>query len=414
VAKTLMLAATAAVAPPPRDRQPVRSSGRSTAVLERGEVDQGLDATLTALMQETIAVCEEVEQRRAAVDNTRESRADFKWTMVLWQRYEEAKRHLDDLQDKVAQQIGTLEAGGAQIAEVRAAHRPVEPGDSGQRPAADHSLLAEQAGSGHLWEPAENILETSQGNSTVGGRALEDVAPKAAVADGSEETPIARSAQRQADVELVAFLRAQDFAGVPFERFLDRLARYGLSVVGSWVGSGDIFVHCLERDVKGLSFGMPRSWSAEDLDEIVQDTVAQALVKFETDALRGGHWDPDGGASLASYFIGACIYVFADVYRRRIARWQRDLTVLQALTEGPPPDAPDPAETTVERDLVQRILKASPGSKLERVLHLSFEGYTHEEIATELGDGTTPRAIEGMLYRHRKQFLRQERNNDGQ
>jgi hypothetical protein len=51
---------------------------------------------------------------------------------------------------------------------------------------------------------------------------------------------------------------------------------------------------------------------------------------------------------------------------------------------------------------------------LKRVIYLSYEGYTHDQIAAELDDGTAPRAIEGMLYRYRKQFLREEENRDDQ
>jgi len=123
----------------------------------------------------------------------------------------------------------------------------------------------------------------------------------------------------------------------------------------------------------------------------------------------------DGGASLATYFIGTCIYAFADIYRRRIQEWERDLAVKQALACGPLPDMPDIADEVTSRDAVVRFISAAPPDpRLRRAIHLSSEGFTHKEIAAELGDGTTPRAVEGMLYRYRKQFLREKENRDDQ
>jgi hypothetical protein len=81
-----------------------------------------------------------------------------------------------------------------------------------------------------------------------------------------------------------------------FDRFRNSLARYGLDVIGSWVRSEDIFMRCAARGVKGLPSSMLRLWSAQDLEEIVQDTVAQALVAFETDALRGAQVAPGRGS----------------------------------------------------------------------------------------------------------------------
>ena len=90
------------------------------------------------------------------------------------------------------------------------------------------------------------------------------------------------------------------------------------------------------------------------------DTVAQALLVFEAEALQKRQWRADGGASLATYFIGTCIYAFADIYRRRIQEWERDLAVKQALACGPLPDMPDIADEVTSRDAVVRFISAAP------------------------------------------------------
>ena len=410
----LVMTATAAATPPPRDRSPARPSGGSIGVLERGYADVGLDSTLADLMQEAIAVCEEVERRRTAVDSTRRSWADLRQTKLLWEKYEHAKHRLDDLQEKVAEHIRILEPR-ERVPNIQAGHRPGEPSDSDRLPGSKPALVPEATDPGDSWQPPEEVLEVGRegmppGNN-VGGRAAKVTPSKV---DVSSHPETIRSAQRQADAELVAILRAQDFTGPAFNRFLNSLARYGLDVIGSWVRSEDIFVRCAARGVKGLPSSTLRLWSAQDLEEIVQDTVAQALVAFETDALRGHRWQPDAGASLATYFIGTCIYAFADIYRRRIARWQRDLAVKQALIRDPLPDVPDVADIVSDSDIAQRFMSAPQDQTLKRVIYLSYEGHTHDEIAAELDDGTTPRAIEGMLYRYRKQFLRKEENRDDQ
>lgn len=210
---------------------------------------------------------------------------------------------------------------------------------------------------------------------------------------------------RHLDAELVARLAEQEFRGAEHERFINHLARYGLAVIGPWVKTGYILQRCAERRIKGLPSPIPSSWTAEDVEDLVQDTVALAVTDFERNALRGGRWRPDGGAALATYFIGTCLFAFAQVYRRRHDGWRRDLAVSEAMSRVVDDERPDIAEAVVAQDTVSDFLAATtPDPRLRLVVFLHCAGYRTTEIATVLDDGTSARAVEGMLYRYRKQI----------
>jgi hypothetical protein len=124
--------------------------------------------------------------------------------------------------------------------------------------------------------------------------------------------------QRSADVQLVERLRVRGFAGPEYDRFEERLARYGFQMIGTWVRSRRIFALCAEKKIKVARLAPDEVWSDDDVEELVKDTVARALVLFERDGLHSGGWRPDGRASLATYFLeAACLTAFAEVYRRR-------------------------------------------------------------------------------------------------
>ncbi len=219
-----------------------------------------------------------------------------------------------------------------------------------------------------------------------------------------------------ADAELVGRLRAGGFVGPEYERLERRLAGYGFQVTGAWVRSREVFARCAQKGIRGVFPPAPcEVWSQQDVEELVQDTVARALVVFERDALRGGGWRPDGGACLAIYFVGTCLFAFAEVYPRRRRSWQRRALaaaaevqdhVLTVLT-----DVPDIAEILETDQTVVAVLEAIPDRRLRLAVYLSINGYTHAEIAEVLADGTTTRSVEGMLYRFRRQAV-QDRDVD--
>jgi len=135
--------------------------------------------------------------------------------------------------------------------------------------------------------------------------------------------------RRAADQDLVRELAAGDFGGRRYQRFEEELARYGISVLRGWMHSGFIF-----KLLRGRGFPLyPNDRELEELfrdtearEDLASMTVAFALPRFRERALVDGGWRYDGGASLTTYFMGACLYVFPNEFRKRRVdqkKWSR-------------------------------------------------------------------------------------------
>jgi DNA-directed RNA polymerase specialized sigma24 family protein len=215
--------------------------------------------------------------------------------------------------------------------------------------------------------------------------------------------------RRDADKALVDYLAKQNFAGQDYNYFVQRLAEYGFSTILSWLNSGRIF-----REVKkrGYSVSEFYSMTTEDRRDIASDTVMAAAPLFRHKALEGGSWNPDGGASLASYYIGACVYVFPNVYRK----WARQRAKLENIipSESLSHPAVQPAGlrdsyekysvTSVEDAVtsavrVEEILAGLP-FRYSEVLRLLSLGHTQADIAKRLD--LTRKAVENIAMRARR------------
>jgi DNA-directed RNA polymerase specialized sigma24 family protein len=119
-------------------------------------------------------------------------------------------------------------------------------------------------------------------------------------------------------------------------------------------------------------------------------------VLFRRVALIGGRWRADGGASLLTYYVGACIQVYPGIYRKWYREYRRR-TAIEPQATPPEPDHPG-----VEDYIV---LRASLLGELDEAtwvaLTMKAEGATYKEIATVLG--RTPKAAENLLRRGKRQ-----------
>jgi DNA-directed RNA polymerase specialized sigma24 family protein len=211
-------------------------------------------------------------------------------------------------------------------------------------------------------------------------------------------------AERAADAALYDRMVEVGFRGPEFDAVVDALIGYAYPVLRSWLASGQIVAEAARRGAKGLRSLADRSvaLTGSDVDDLVQDTLVLALRRFAERGRVGQGWSPDGGASLSTYFVGSCVLAFADVYRTWWAREQDDRRAVAALAAqgGGTSGAADPAEVTAARERLDDALPPEPRAR--RAVMLSAAGYTHAEIADMLADGTTTRAVEGLLYRHRR------------
>jgi DNA-directed RNA polymerase specialized sigma24 family protein len=179
---------------------------------------------------------------------------------------------------------------------------------------------------------------------------------------------------------------------------------YSQRVLTSWVSTGKIF-----RKVAALGRPVTRSPRLDgDVDlvrDLVDDAIMGGLGLFKREVLSG-RWYAGGGASLRSYFVGACILEFPNAYRRGRALTEQTATptepalIYDELDRG---TRAGPGILTLisEYEQLERYL-ADHGPLLRQILHYIAEGYTAKETARLLG--TTDRAVESRLGRLRAQL----------
>lgn len=224
--------------------------------------------------------------------------------------------------------------------------------------------------------------------------------------------------RRIADQELLAQLAEHDFTGPRYDRFEHELAAYGISVMRGWMHSGHVF-----KLVTSRGFCLyPGEAELEELlrdsdarEELANMTVARALSRFKEHALVGGGWQSDGGASLPTYFMGACLYVFPNEFRARRAyqrRWSRAHQVEATYLEPIAGTISNPAIITASLLRVCEDL-GRLDDRTRAVVALVLDGYSQEEIV-ELLNEPSVRAVEGVLYRWRAKEKKRMHGGGGQ
>ncbi|MEU4172968.1 hypothetical protein AB0F46_39625 [Streptomyces sp. NPDC026665] len=221
--------------------------------------------------------------------------------------------------------------------------------------------------------------------------------------------------RRLADGKIVTMLRQDGFQGTLYDRFVEELVRYGISVLRGWMHSGYIFDLVAQRGF-GLS---PHELDLEDLatdsdlrEELATMTIARALPRFRQQALIDGGWSPEGGASITTYFMGACAYDFPNEFRRHRASEARHHRALRREKDlySPPVSTLSVAQEVLGNLGVLDELQEINDPRVQAVVALTLDGYSQDEIR-ELVDITTVRAVEGLMYRWRTK-AKQNRTSD--
>jgi len=124
-----------------------------------------------------------------------------------------------------------------------------------------------------------------------------------------------RNAQRRlADHALVKELAAAGFEGPVFDVAVTEFASYAIAVLMAWMRTGEIFGKCKAKG-RPVS-GSTSDWSRDDRLEIAVETTARALKYFLGEVLVPGKWDHSRGATLKTFFVGACLLQFPNEYDR--------------------------------------------------------------------------------------------------
>lgn len=205
-----------------------------------------------------------------------------------------------------------------------------------------------------------------------------------------------KSDPREGDRLLVERLAKNGFAGPEYDLVAERLVITGHRYCRSWIKSGKMSAKCREigRPIGVLPEGIDR----QEIDDLATDTAVEGAVLFRRVALVGGRWHPSGGASLLTYYIGACIQVYPTIYRR----WYRDHRLRNAV--DPQEVLPEPEHSDIEDYIV---LTASLMKELDEAvwvaLTMKADGASYAEIASVLG--RSQKSVEGLLRRGRERAV---------
>ncbi|UUN25530.1 hypothetical protein [Streptomyces sp. FIT100] len=212
--------------------------------------------------------------------------------------------------------------------------------------------------------------------------------------------------QRAADRELYEQLVTDGFTGPRFELLREDLWLYGWRVLRRWMREGEIIARCRESDIY---FFAPYTEVEEMMrrDEVRVDIAGLCLgkaVPLFMRLLSQGRWNPEGGASIRTFFIGLCLACFRDAYREWAGPYRRRLAeVLHPDVIGGFPKvslAPEPAAQMLFRDTIDTILADASWEERAVCMLMLTTGATQEQIAQRLG--TTRKAVERRLGRIRR------------
>jgi DNA-directed RNA polymerase specialized sigma24 family protein len=204
-----------------------------------------------------------------------------------------------------------------------------------------------------------------------------------------------------ADIELINRLMWAGYDGPEWRLFSTALAQYGLAVLFKWTLSGRIFVECERKGLRRLL--RRKHHDRDDVLGIAGETVARAFLFFRDRVLIQGVWKPELGASLRTYFVGACILHFPNEYRRvlggerlgeRYVQLEDEALLLCPDSHFSRPDA--------RAELISDF-HAIRDPKTRDIVLLKADGYAEQDIAGMLG--TSRKAVETRLYRlHRRKL----------
>lgn len=207
---------------------------------------------------------------------------------------------------------------------------------------------------------------------------------------------------RHGDQELVDRLAMNNFQGPEYNLFNEELIKYGRSVCAGWIKNGKMHRECTKRNRPVGEF--PYDGSDQDREDLAVDTAVDGAVLFRRVAFLDRKWSPDRGAALTTFYIGACIHTYPNVYRRwyRQHRHWRRVNVQEELPDVNHWDGEiDRSELRMFLSDVMLTLRQQD-ERLYIALTMMADGYRQKEIAESLG--CTTKAVERLLERGRKKF----------
>ena len=273
--------------------------------------------------------------------------------------------------------------------------QPAEPAALSTAEPAAHDALAPV-------QPDDQVLDELQPADPLLARWLEE---------HERDAEAERLERLLADRDLITRLEYSGYADAEWEQVATEFARYGLSVIQSWITKGTIFGKLREKRMGGLPEA-PAEWFDEvTVSDLATDTVVAALDWFKDNVLIKHQWNPErpgGAASLKTFFVGQCLFQFRGVYRR----WHRAESSRRRHVVAADPADPElldrPSRERADRAIIaheeaSQALSRVNGDHARRAFVMDAAGMTHAEIAAEL-QLPDEKAVENVLCWQRRRL----------
>jgi hypothetical protein len=233
--------------------------------------------------------------------------------------------------------------------------------------------------------------------------------------DSRQRALVENVVQREQEDALIKDFRGRGFTGPSYEFFEMELAAYGSAVLMAWMRRAEIYNQCRDKK-RPISGPLPQDY--DDRVGLAGLVVATALDRFR-DVLRDGTWDPGRGATLKTYFVGACVLAFSNVWdrwhreeRRRVGELMHDSLedspILVKLLVEPSDEGPE--QVAFNRHRLRQVLALMDGD-LRWACELISRGHTYKEAAEAIG--TSEGALRERLRRIRAKNTTTDRRQDG-
>lgn len=203
------------------------------------------------------------------------------------------------------------------------------------------------------------------------------------------------------DAALFATLKESGFAGPAWGKFRHALIEYAIGVLDAWMRSG----HLPEMFRLNEVWSVPSQreserivYDAEFRTSLLDTAVMDALYSFRRRALDGTGWRADGGATLTTYFIVACLHAVSNELAKHRRMEERDhkahKAALRQESDRPRHDhhVADPSQEAIDNVILQQYLgELSPRDR--NIVWGKANGYSNREIAEIYGERSV-RAVE--------------------
>lgn len=213
-----------------------------------------------------------------------------------------------------------------------------------------------------------------------------------------------QAAARLVDAQLRDELAAAGFTGPRQELFELEAAEYGIGVFMKWLRTGEIYKQAAAK--RRVVEPPKRELTVEERRGLTNLIIGYGLAYFRKEALVAGRWRPDGGASLKTFFVGACLLQFKAAFDF----WRGDTAGPESATEAVEDVATICGRThgdaAAEALLHQRtwgVVEQLPDETTRKILVCVAAGMPYKEIAQTVGGGLTAEAVGARIQRIRAQ-----------